>query len=77
MYLVFTRMPGESYRRRLRCLLLCLCDVFGLKTKLIYIHENMDNQNHCMRIKQARLIVNAHKHNLINLFCNNRYVCLY
>ena len=28
MYLVFTRMPGESYRRRLGSLLLCLCDVF-------------------------------------------------
>ena len=28
MYLVFTRMPGESYRRRLRPLLLYLCDVF-------------------------------------------------
>ena len=28
MYLVFTRMPGESYRRRLRSLLLCLCYVF-------------------------------------------------
>ena len=28
MYLVFTRMPGESYLRRLRSLLLCLCDVF-------------------------------------------------
>ena len=27
MYLVFTRMPGESYRRRSR-FLLCLCDVF-------------------------------------------------
>ena len=27
-YLVFTRMPGESYRRRLKSLLLCLCDVF-------------------------------------------------
>ena len=28
MHLVlrFTRMPGESYRRRLRSLLLCLCD---------------------------------------------------
>ena len=26
MYLVFTRMPGESYRRRLRSLLLHLCD---------------------------------------------------
>ena len=29
MYLVFTRMPGESYRRRFRCLLLCLREVFG------------------------------------------------
>ena len=28
MYLVFTRMPGESYRRRLGSLLLYLCDVF-------------------------------------------------
>ena len=27
MYLVFARMPGESYRRRLRSLLLCWCDV--------------------------------------------------
>ena len=27
MYLVFTSMPGKSYRRRLRSLLLCLCDV--------------------------------------------------
>ena len=27
MYLVFTRMPGASYRRRLRSLLLRLCDV--------------------------------------------------
>ena len=28
MYLVFTCMPVESYRRRLRSLLLCLYDVF-------------------------------------------------
>ena len=28
MYLVYTRMPGESYPRRLRSVLLCLCDVF-------------------------------------------------
>ena len=28
MYLVFTRMSGEIYRRRLRSLLLSLCDVF-------------------------------------------------
>ena len=28
MYLVFTRMPGVSYRRRLGSLLLCLFGVF-------------------------------------------------
>ena len=28
MYLVFTRMPGESYRKRLRSFLLYLCYVF-------------------------------------------------
>ena len=28
MYLVFTHMPGESYRRSLLSLLLCLSDVF-------------------------------------------------
>ena len=28
MYLVFIRVQGESYRRRLGSLLLCLCDVF-------------------------------------------------
>ena len=28
MYPVFTRVPGESYRRRLRSLLLCLSDIF-------------------------------------------------
>ena len=28
MYLIFTRMPCESYRRQLRSLLLCLCYVF-------------------------------------------------
>ena len=28
MYLVFTRIPGKSYRSRFRSLLLHLCDVF-------------------------------------------------
>ena len=28
MYVVITRMPGESYRRRLGSLLIRLCDVF-------------------------------------------------
>ena len=28
MYLVFTRLPGDSYHRQLRSLMPCLCDVF-------------------------------------------------
>ena len=28
MYLVFIRMPGESYRRQIRSLLMYLCYVF-------------------------------------------------
>ena len=36
MYLVFTRMPGESYRGRFMSSLLCLCDVFrALITSLV------------------------------------------
>ena len=34
----------------------------------------MDNQNHCKSIRQAKLAVNAQKHNLLNSFCNNGYV---
>ena len=40
MYLVFTCMPGESYCRRLRSLLLCLCEVlpwWSLCT--LYLHS--------------------------------------
>ena len=42
MYLVFTRMRGESYRRRLKSLLLCLCDVFQA---LITSLNNNNNNN--------------------------------
>ena len=36
-YLVFTRMPSKSYRRRLEFFLLCLCDVFrALINSLVY-----------------------------------------
>ena len=39
MYLVFTRMPGESYRRRLSSLLLYLCDVFqALINSLVFFY---------------------------------------
>ena len=37
MYLVFTRMPGESYPRRLRSLLLYLCYVFRALIKFFVV----------------------------------------
>ena len=37
MYLVFTRMPGESYGRRLRSLLLYLCYVFRTINSLVFL----------------------------------------
>ena len=42
-----------------------------VEAKFVYIHENMENLNHCMSFEQAKLTVNAHKHNLLNSFCNN------
>ena len=37
MYPVFTCMPGESYRRWLRSLLLCLCDVFQVLPSVLIL----------------------------------------
>ena len=37
MYLVVTRVPGESYRRRLTSLLLCLCYVFRALIKSLCV----------------------------------------
>ena len=49
MYLVFTRMPGESYRRRLRPLLLYLCYVFPCGLIFVNLNKNtrsfMSDQN--------------------------------
>ena len=65
---------------RLVTLLLFCC---WFKQKFIYIHENMENKIkiikikiilNCKSITQAELIVIAHKHNLLNSFCNNGYV---
>ena len=41
MYLVFTRMPGDSYRMRLRSLLWCLCHVFKtlINSPVLIVHE--------------------------------------
>ena len=36
-----------------------------VEAKFIYIRENMENQNHCLCIKHAKLLVNADKHNLL------------
>ena len=38
MYVVFTRMPGESYRRRLRSLLLCLFDVLRALINSLFVY---------------------------------------
>ena len=43
--------------------LLLVLLVLLLLLLLIYIHENVESRNHCMSIKQAKLIVNTHKHN--------------
>ena len=40
MYFVFTRMPGESYRRRFRSLLLYLCYVFRALINSLKKEEN-------------------------------------
>ena len=37
MYLVFTRMLGESFCRRRTSLLLCLCDVFRVLLYLTFL----------------------------------------
>ena len=46
VYLAFTRMPDESYRRRFRSLLLCLCDVFReLINSLMYFIGTKENSS--------------------------------
>ena len=43
MYLVFTRMPGESYRRPLGSLLLCSCDVFRVLINSLCLLIRLDS----------------------------------
>ena len=40
MYLVFTHMPGEKYRRRLRSLLLYLCYVLRAQINSLVCFDN-------------------------------------
>ena len=42
-----------------------------LKSCFILVYVNIDKHNQYMSIKQSKLIVNAHKHNYLNSFCNN------
>ena len=75
MYLVFTRMPGESYRRRLSSLLLYLCDVFqALINSLVffilflYTVHNLSHKTllvHSARYRQCTH-VGFHKLKLLN-----------
>ena len=69
MYLAFTRMPGESYCRRLRSLLLCLCDVFreliNSLVCLLILFRRSDLR--CFRPKQFTS----------RLACNCMYFCVY
>ena len=52
MYLVFPHKLGESYRRRLRSLLLCSCDVFRAKINSL-----------CLLILQKRCYNNQSSYN--------------
>ena len=68
MYLVFTRKPGESYRRRLRSLLLYLSYVFrtlinSLVCRLfsslffIYIHIYVKNTTKKEKLKRRKITI--------------------
>ena len=48
MYLVFTSMQGESHSRRLRSLLLCLCDV--VVGRFYVALFSALSQTHCARM---------------------------
>ena len=48
IYLVFTHMPGKSYRRRVRSLLMCLYDVFRvvINSPCFFLSQSKLQQNH-------------------------------
>ena len=55
MYLVFTRMPGERYRGRLRSLLLCLFDVCrALRVASLSLCQRTANELRHRRLQSAR-----------------------
>ena len=58
MYLVFTCMPGESYRRRLRSLLTCLCDVFrALINSLVCWFTNFFEIHDMLVLQRLRITI--------------------
>ena len=63
--LVFTCMPGDSYRRRLRSLLSCLCDVFrALINHCVLIlwrkqNKTKERKKELPNYQQNRLVVTA------------------
>ena len=48
MYLVFTRMPADSFCRQLRSLLLCLCDIFWTLNNSLACWSHQLNQLFCL-----------------------------
>ena len=54
--------------------LLCSSFVVGLSKSLFTFMKIWKIKKNCQSITQAELIVIAHKHNLLNSFCNNGYV---
>ena len=58
MYLIFTRMPSESYRRQLKSLLLCLCDVFRvLINSLVCWFSTSAPDLFCFRVCQLQFVL--------------------
>ena len=75
-YLVFTHMPGESYRRRLRSLLLHLCFVFrALINSLVcwfYLIENLAKVNVITVLDRSTRVIRSHPRVKLSTLC--RYV---
>ena len=71
MYHLFTRMPGENYRRRLRCLLLCLLDALrALINSLACRFESSQMKSSEVRISQITKIFISEKKRRKIYVCN-------
>ena len=73
MYLVFTRMPCESNRRRLRSLLLCLCEVFRAPVNLLkLILHRRSGPRSVLDLKNNYQIVSTNRTGVDVKSCNIR-----